>query len=40
MSKKNHSMIYIKTEEKEEWIFLVGGADKKTFYYDLKKIFL
>ena len=39
MNKKNHSMIYLKTNEKEEWVFIVGGTDKKTFYYDLKKNF-
>ena len=36
-SKQNHSMIYLSFNENEEWIFIVGGKDKKTFYYDLNK---
>ena len=36
-SKQNHSMIYLNFNENEAWIFIVGGDDKKTFYYDLNK---
>ena len=36
-SKQNHSMIYLNFNENEEWIFIIGGDDKKTFYYDLNK---
>ena len=35
--KKNHSMIYLTFNENEEWIFITGGNDKKSFYYDLNK---
>ena len=41
--KKNHSMIFIPplfSQSTEGRIFIVGGEDKKTFYYDLKKIIL
>ena len=31
--KKNHSMIFIP----EKYVFIVGGNDKKTFYYDIEK---
>ena len=34
-SKSNHSMIYIKNKEKEI-IFVAGGDDIKTFYFDIK----
>ena len=37
IGKKNHSMIYLKFNAKDEWVFIVGGIDKKTLYYDLKK---
>ena len=33
--KSNHSMIYIKTNKKEI-IFIAGGDDLKTFFYDIK----
>ena len=36
-SKQNHSMIYLHFNENEEWIFIAGGKDKKSFYYDLNK---
>ena len=36
-SKQNHSMIYLNFKENEQWIFIVGGNDKKSFYYDLNK---
>ena len=36
-SKQNHSMIYLNLKENEEWIFIIGGNDKKSFYYDLNK---
>ena len=35
--KQNHSMIYLTFNENEEWIFITGGNDKKSFYYDLNK---
>ena len=35
--KKNHSMIYLNFNGKDEWVFMVGGIDKKSFYFDLKK---
>ena len=35
--KKNHSMSYLTFNENEEWIFITGGNDKKSFYYDLNK---
>ena len=37
MNKRNHSMIFLNCNEKEEWIFIIGGDDKKSFYYDLNK---
>jgi hypothetical protein len=36
-NKKNHSMIYINFKEENEWVFIAGGEDTKTFYYDIKK---
>ena len=36
-NKKNHSMIFLNFNENDQWIFIVGGNDKKSFYYDLKK---
>ena len=36
-NKKNHSMIFLNFNKNDEWIFIVGGNDKKTFYYDLNK---
>ena len=36
-NKNNHSMIFLNFNKNEQWIFIVGGNDKKTFYYDLKK---
>ena len=36
-NKKLHSMIFLNINQNEEWIFIVGGDDKKSFYYDLKK---
>ena len=35
--KRNHSMIFIPCNFQEGKIFIIGGEDKKTFYYDLKK---
>ena len=35
--KKNHSMIYINFNDENEWVFIAGGEDKKTYYYDIKK---
>ena len=35
--KQNHSMIYLTFNENEEWIFITGGNNKKSFYYDLNK---
>ena len=35
--KKNHSMIYLNFNGKDEWVFMAGGNDKKSLYYDLKK---
>ena len=37
VNKKYHSMIYLNFHQNEEWVFIIGGDDKKTFYYDLKK---
>ena len=40
ISKKNHSIIFAPSPNpvsNEGKIFIVGGEDKKTFYYDLKK---
>ena len=36
-SKQNHSMIYLTFNKNEEWIFITGGNNKKSFYYDLNK---
>ena len=36
-SKQNHSMVYLNFKENEEWVFIIGGNNKKSFYYDLKK---
>ena len=33
--KSNHSMLYINNNEREI-IFIVGGRDLKTLYYDIK----
>ena len=36
--KKNHSMIYLNFNNgKDQWVFMAGGTDKKSLYYDLKK---
>ena len=37
IDKKNHSIIFLSSLSDSSKIFLVGGSDKKTFYYDLKK---
>ena len=40
ISKKNHSMIFIpplNSRSENGKIFIVGGEDKKSIYYDLKK---
>ena len=40
ISKINHSIIFVPSfnpESEEGKIFIVGGEDKKAFYYDLKK---
>ena len=36
-NKKNHSMLYLNFKENIEWVFIAGGEDKKSFYYDIKK---
>ena len=36
-AKQNHSMIYLNFNENEEWVFIIGGNTKKSFYYDLNK---
>ena len=36
-SKQNHSMIFLNFNQNEQWVFIVGGKDKKSFYYDLNK---
>jgi hypothetical protein len=33
--KQNHSMIYLNFNENEEWVFIIGGNTKKSFYFDL-----
>ena len=35
--KENHSMIYLNFNQNEEWVFIAGGNNKKSFYYDLNK---
>ena len=37
IEKKNHSMLFLSSLTGESKVFLVGGADRKSFYYDLKK---
>ena len=37
IERKNHSMIFLSSLTGKSNVFLVGGADKKTFYYDLNK---
>ena len=40
IEKKNHSMIFVNCDKscgKEGKIFIIGGNDKKAFFYDLKK---
>jgi hypothetical protein len=37
IEKKNHSMIFLPSLTDSSKVFLVGGKDKKVFYYDLKK---
>ena len=37
LEKKNHTMIFLSFLTGSSKVFLVGGADKKSFYYDLKK---
>lgn len=36
-NKRNHSMIFLITNDNNEWVFILGGEDKKSFYYDLNK---
>ena len=36
-NKKNHSMIYLNFNENDEWVLIIGGEDKKAFYYDVQK---
>ena len=37
IEKKNHSMIFLSSLSDSSKVFLVGGNDKKVFYFDLKK---
>ena len=39
-NKRNHSMIFLITNDNNEWVFILGGENKKSFYYDLNKNFL
>ena len=40
-NKANHSMICLNLKENEQWVFIVGGNDKKSFYYDsIKNYFI
>ena len=36
-NKINHSMLFLITNDNNEWIFILGGEDKKSFYYNLNK---
>jgi len=36
-NKRNHSMIFLEANDNNELVFIVGGEDKKSFYYDLNK---
>ena len=36
-NKNNHSMIYLNFNKNDQWVFIIGGNDKKSFYYDLRK---
>ena len=38
-NKRNHSMIFLITNDNNEWVFILGGENKKSFYYDLNKNF-
>ena len=37
IDKKNHSLIFLPFSSGNGKVFVIGGNDKKTFYYDLKK---
>ena len=37
IDKIEHSMIFLSSLESSSKVFLIGGSDKKAFYYDLKK---
>ena len=37
IEKNNHTIIFLSFLTDSSKVFLIGGADKKTFYYDLKK---
>ena len=37
IEKRNHSMIFIPSFSGLGKVFIIGGSDKKTFFYDLKK---
>jgi hypothetical protein len=37
IEKSNHSMIFLPCTKGAGRIFIIGGSDKKTFFYDLKK---
>lgn len=36
-NKRNHSMLFLNGDENNEWVFILGGEDKKSFYYDINK---
>jgi hypothetical protein len=36
-NRNNHSMIYLNFNKNDQWVFIIGGNDKKSFYYDLRK---
>ena len=36
-NKNNHSMIFLNFNKIDQWVFIIGGNDKKSFYYDLRK---
>ena len=40
IEKNNHSMIFLPCTKGAGRVFIIGGSDKKTFFYDLKKNFI
>ena len=36
-NKINHSILFLIANDINEWVFILGGEDKKSFYYDLNK---